>query len=68
MQLSISQKIQFGRLLQIFEFGCELFNFTPEIDVCATAQDKKCELFIGENEKYNWSSLNPDLQMADHFG
>jgi len=33
----------------IFKFGCELFNFSPEIDVCANAQDKKCELFIGEN-------------------
>ena len=33
----------------IFKFGCDLFNFTPEIDVCATAQDKKCEIFIGEN-------------------
>jgi len=33
----------------IFKFGCELFNFTPEIDVCATAQDKKCEIFIGKD-------------------
>ena len=33
----------------LFEFGCELFNFRPEIDVCATAQDKKCELFIKED-------------------
>jgi len=40
----------------LFEFGCELFNFRPEIDVCATAQDKKCELFIGEdslNKEWN---------------
>ena len=33
----------------LFEFGCNLFNFRPEIDVCATAQDKKSELFIGED-------------------
>tara|TARA_R110000751_G_scaffold301504_1_gene414139 strand:+ start:1074 stop:1532 length:459 start_codon:yes stop_codon:yes gene_type:complete len=33
----------------VFEFGCNLFNFTPKIDVCATNQDKKCEFFIGEN-------------------
>ena len=50
----------------IFKFGCELFNFHPEIDVCATAQDKKCELFIGEdslNKEWNrdfW--INPPYQ------
>ena len=33
----------------LFEFGCNLFNFRPEIDVCATAQDTKCELFINKN-------------------
>ena len=44
----------------IFQFGCDLFNFTPEIDVCATAQDKKCELFIREN------SLEKDG--TDHSG
>ena len=47
----------------IFKFGCELFNFTPEIDVCATAQDKKCELFIGENSlEKDWNRpfwMNP---------
>jgi site-specific DNA-methyltransferase (adenine-specific) len=40
----------------VFEFGCNLYNFKPEIDVCATAQDKKCELFIGEdslNKEWN---------------
>ena len=51
----------------IFKFGCELFNFTPEIDVCATAQDKKCEIFYGENKKYNMSSLNQDCKWQRNF-
>ena len=50
----------------IFKFGCELFNFTPEIDVCATAQDKKCELFIGEDSlNKEWKRdfwMNPPYQ------
>ena len=33
----------------LFKMGCEIYQFHPELDVCATAQDKKCELFIGEN-------------------
>ena len=37
----------------LFEFGCDLFNFKPEIDFCATKHDKKCELYYGLNEKYN---------------
>ena len=40
----------------IFELACQTFDFTPEIDVCATAQDKKCELFIREdslNKEWN---------------
>ena len=34
---------------ELFRMGCEIYQFHPELDVCATAQDKKCELFIGEN-------------------
>ena len=51
----------------LFEFGCKLFNFHPEIDVCATAQNKKCELFLGENKKGNMSSLNTDCQWRKNF-
>ena len=43
-----------------------MFNFTPEIDVCATAQDKKCELFIGEDSlNKEWKRdfwINPPYQ------
>jgi len=50
----------------LFEFGCKLFNFHPEIDVCATAQDKKCELFIGEDSlNKEWRKpffMNPPYQ------
>ena len=50
----------------LFEFGCNLFNFRPEIDVCATAQDKKCELFIGEDSlNKEWKRdfwMNPPYQ------
>jgi len=33
----------------IFELGCDTFDFTPEIDVCANAQNSKCDLFIEED-------------------
>jgi len=46
----------------LFEFGCNLFNFKPEVDLCATAKDTKCKVFFGLNEKYNHSSLNPDCK------
>ena len=51
----------------IFKLGCELFNFHPEIDVCANAQDKKCEVFYGENKKWNMSSLNSDCEWRKPF-
>ena len=46
----------------LFEFGCDLFNFKPEIDLCATAKDTKCKTFFGLNEKWGMSSLNPDCK------
>ena len=46
----------------LFEFGCDLFNFKPEIDLCATAKDTKCKMFFGLNEKWGMSSLNPDCK------
>ena len=33
----------------VFEFGCKFFDFYPEVDVCATAQNTKCDLFLSEN-------------------
>ena len=51
----------------LFEFGCDLYNFKPKIDVCATAQDKKCELFYGLNEKWAMSSLNGDCHWDRDF-
>ena len=46
---NLSKNDQWETPPDLFQLGCELFNFTPEIDVCATAQDKKCEIFIGED-------------------
>ena len=32
----------------IFELGCDTFDFTPEIDVCANSQNTKCDLFFSQ--------------------
>jgi len=33
----------------LFQLGCDYFDFEPTLDVCATAYNKKCHLFIKEN-------------------
>ena len=30
----------------LFQLGCDYFYFEPTLDVCATAYNKKCHLFI----------------------
>ena len=34
----------------IFELGCDTFDFTPEIDVCANSQNTKCDLFFSQSQ------------------
>ena len=51
----------------VFEFGCKFFDFYPEVDVCATAQDTKCKVFYGENKKWNMSALNQTCEWHKDF-
>ena len=30
----------------LFEFGCDYFEFEPSMDLCATGFNKKCKIFI----------------------
>ena len=47
----------------LFEFGCDYFDFEPSLDLCATGFNKKCKLFIKNNAlEMDWrrdSWLNP---------
>ena len=47
MQLSISQKNdQWETPPDLFQLGCDYFDFEPTLDLCATNFNKKCKLFI----------------------
>ena len=50
----------------LFQMGCDYFDFEPSIDLCATGFNKKCKIFIKQNAlEMDWkrnSWLNPPYQ------
>ena len=60
---NLSKNDQWETPPDLFELGCDYFDFEPTLDLCATNFDKKCKLFI---KKYaldmDWNKdswLNP---------
>ena len=50
----------------LFQMGCDYFDFEPSMDLCATGFNKKCKIFIKENAlDMDWkrdSWLNPPYE------
>ena len=52
----------------IFELGCDNFDFSPEIDVCANAQNTKCDLFLSESQNALDQEWQRDFWMNPPYG
>ena len=43
---NLSKNDQWETPPDLFQLGCDYFDFEPTLDLCATNFDKKCKLFI----------------------
>ena len=49
---NLSKNDQWETPPDLFQLGCDYFDFEPTLDLCATNFDKKCKLFMAKLKFY----------------